>query len=92
MSQFKYRDYRPGPHFAGVFVEELMERTKAQNVAFEKMMTERLQEERRLRDSLDGYPSGGNLSSGNHVKRKGGGGLFWLAAFAFVGAKLLHLF
>jgi hypothetical protein len=80
MSQYKYRDYRPGPHSARVFMEEIYDKTNKQNAAFEKMMRERFAEEQRNR--VLATASGGN---GNGKGGRGSSASFWLAAGLLLG-------
>jgi hypothetical protein len=81
-------DYRPGPNRNSEFIKELFDRTNAQNAAIEKGWHDRREEERRRKLG----PLPGPSPVAYRRQRSGGGGLFWLAALAFVGARLLHLF
>jgi hypothetical protein len=82
MSQYKYRNYRPGPHYLGELMDEIYDKTNKQNAAFEKMMAERLREERRCRDAVYAPCVDGG---GGKNARSGGGGSFWLAAGLLLG-------
>ena len=87
MYQYKYRDYRPGYGGTKTFLDEMWERTNAQNAAIYKRWEDDRREAQRLREEL-GLPTGnggGNCAGGG----SGGSLLFWIALFALVAAVLL---
>jgi hypothetical protein len=91
--QSKERSMYYGPYYDPTgrtqFIKELWDKTNKNNDAFAKRMSERRAQERRYR--ADAYPDSNIGDIGNRRKR-GGGGLFWFAALAFLGGVLLQLF
>jgi hypothetical protein len=88
MSQYKYRDYRPGYGGTKTFLDQMWQRTNARNEAIYKTITDNRLAERRLREEL-GLPTGNGRGGGHAGGGSGGSLLFWMAAFA-LGAVALH--
>jgi hypothetical protein len=87
MSQYKYRDYRPGYGGTKTFMDEIWERTNARNAEFEKTITDTRREEQRLRDGVGlASANGGDNSAGGG---SGGSFLFWMILFP-LGVVALH--
>jgi hypothetical protein len=89
MSQYKFRDYSPGPHAARVFAEEIWEQTNERNRKIEIGLRQNLEAEKLSRDAA--HAACGNPGGGSHASGGGGGSFLFATALLAGGYLLLHL-
>ena len=87
MSQYNYRDYRPGYGGTKTFLDQMWARTNERNEAIYQGWVDNRREAQRLREGL-GLPTGNG--GGHHAGGDSGGSFLHFVTLFALGAVMLH--